>query len=166
MTKSRLLHPILNEIPVPFRFVLSGVIGNAIFIAAFNMALNAFQEVTSASVVFAVVQFFCIILNHFLNVGIVFGWPDHYLTSLMTNMPVGITSLMLGAGLTSKLDEWDFDAMVNEFLQRDAISEDGQKGGFWVSIAVMTATGIFNYIALNIVNSTKDEKTDDKNKEL
>ena len=65
---------------------------------------------------------------------------------------------MLGAGLTSKLDEWDFDAMVNEFLQRDAISEDGQKGGFWVSIAVMTATGIFNYIALNIVNSTKNKR--------
>lgn len=160
-----LFHPLLEEIPLPFRFILSGVVGNGIFMFVYNTALKAFQPLASASVIFAVVQFCCIILNHFLNIGIVFGWPVNYVTSLMSNMPVGLSALVLGAATTSLLDQIDFDGRVNAVLGYIEEEMEGEKGGFWGSIAVMAVTGVFSYLALNFVNASSGGKPGDK-KEL
>mmetsp|Transcript_9834 Transcript_9834/g.27546 ORF Transcript_9834/g.27546 Transcript_9834/m.27546 type:complete len:170 (-) Transcript_9834:141-650(-) len=160
----RLFHPTLALLPMPLRFVLSGVTGNVFFMTLYNWAYAAFQSVAPASTVFSVVQFLCIIVNHFLNVGIVFGWPEQYLTSLMSNMPVGLASLALGAFTMGRLEAADFDSKAQKWLGTDSSDndDDEMKGGFFCSIVVMIVTGLFNYVALNIVNSptkgTKKEK--------
>jgi len=139
---------------MPMRFVLSGVTGNVFFMTLYNWAYAAFQSVAPASTVFSVVQFVCIIVNHFLNVGIVFGWPEHYLSSLMSNMPVGLASLALGAFTMGQLEAADFDGTVQQFLGIVSDSADNAtKGGFYSSIIVMIVTGLFNYVALNMVNA-------------
>ena len=164
---SRLFHPILANIPLPIRFVLSGVTGNVFFMAAYNMAFQRFQSVASASAIFAVVQFACIIVNHLLNVGIVFGWPDNYFASLMSNMPIGLTSLAMGSFGAGYLERINFDDQVLVFLSQEVNDETEAKGGFYSSLVVMGATGIFNYVALNIVNKApSNENNVDKNKEL
>ena len=130
----------------------------------YNTALATFQPLASASVIFAAVQFCCIILNHFLNVGIVFGWPASYITSLMSNMPVGLSALVLGAATTSMLEQVEFDSRVNTILGYVEDELEEAKGGFWGSIAVMAVTGAFSFFALNFVNA-KGPSDDDK-KEL
>eukprot|EP00549_Striatella_unipunctata_P026258 CAMPEP_0118701950 /NCGR_PEP_ID=MMETSP0800-20121206/17578_1 /TAXON_ID=210618 ORGANISM="Striatella unipunctata, Strain CCMP2910" /NCGR_SAMPLE_ID=MMETSP0800 /ASSEMBLY_ACC=CAM_ASM_000638 /LENGTH=99 /DNA_ID=CAMNT_0006603013 /DNA_START=168 /DNA_END=467 /DNA_ORIENTATION=- len=97
---------------------------------------------------------------------IVFGWPDNYVASLTSNLPVGLTSLALGAFTTSTLDTLKFDFHVNSYLGYivEKIEDAEEEGGFWVSIAVMAITGVFSYVALNLVN--KKEDADEKKKEL
>mmetsp|Transcript_7865 Transcript_7865/g.17128 ORF Transcript_7865/g.17128 Transcript_7865/m.17128 type:complete len:185 (+) Transcript_7865:83-637(+) len=165
--RRRLFHPSLAHIPMALRFVLSGVTGNVFFMAFYNYSYAAFQSVASASRIFAVVQFLCIVVNHFLNVGIVFGWPDNYLASLSSNMPVGLASLALGAFTMDRLEQADFDGRINSWSGEKSADvqdeEEEKKGGFYASIVVMIVTGVFNYVALNIVNApSKDKKAKEK----
>ena len=161
----RLFHSSLALIPTPFRFILSGVLGNVFFMGAYNTTYKALHKSwhLSATRVFAIVQFVCIIVNHFLNVGLVFGWPSNYLASLLSNMPVGLLSLALGAWLAGYLEEINFDDWAEDQLdwKTDDPNEEGKS--FYSSVAVMLATGVFNYIALNLVNSrSSDSVTDSK----
>lgn len=161
----KLLHPMLHQIPVLIRFIISGVTGNLIFLVAYNTTLSMVKGYP-ASTIFAVVQFFCIILNHWLNVSIVFGWPANYLGSLMANTPVGLSSLALGTFTTGYLEGVEFDLWLAEqvwFLN----PEEAVVGGLATSIFVMALTGVYNYVALNIVNaSSGSKKTSDDKKEL
>ena len=171
MTTSKLIHPSLEQLPQVVRFVMSGVIGNMFFMFAYNHAYKLFQSQFDAFIIFSVVQFFCIILNHFLNVSLVFGYPDNYWASLLSNMPVGLSSLALGAGTTSYLENSGFDdSMQSWFLnltsKENSDSNDGDGGSFWTSIAVICITGIFNYVVLNIVNKPSSKKKVDEKKEL
>ena len=160
-----LLHPQLHQLPTPLRFLISGVLGNFCFVLSYNWAFRVFRSMTSAARIFAGVQFGCIILNHLLNISIVFGWPDDYWSSLASNMPVGLISLALGSFCTGFLDQREFDRRVQEWLVGNSNNDSG--GSFYTSIVVMTITGVFNYVALNIVNAKKGKKKDDqKEKEL
>mmetsp|Transcript_32165 Transcript_32165/g.67054 ORF Transcript_32165/g.67054 Transcript_32165/m.67054 type:complete len:174 (-) Transcript_32165:254-775(-) len=162
--KSRLFHPLLDDVPLPIRFVISGVTGNAIFLMVYNMALGALKEFYDAGIIFSVVQFGCIILNHFLNVGIVFGWPDNYFASLLSNMPVGLTSLALGAWLAGTLERTNFDFLVKNALGMLEEGEEELAGGLLSSIAVMAVTGVYNYVVLNAINSKSDDGDEEKKK--
>lgn len=163
----KLFHPVLNDIPLPVRFAISGIVGNGIFMLVYNLSLQSFQQFAGAGTIFAIVQFGCIILNHFLNVGIVFGWPKDYLTSLLSNMPVGLSALVLGALTTSTLDLIDFDYKVNSVfgLIEEETQNEEEKSGFWGSIVAMAVTGIFSYVALNVVNKSSSSDVG-KKKEL
>ena len=81
-------------------------------------------------------------------------------------MPVGLSALVLGALTTSTLDQIDFDFKVNSVL--GLVEDEGQneeeKSGFWGSIVAMAVTGIFSYVALNLVNKSSSEV--EKKKEL
>mmetsp|Transcript_39040 Transcript_39040/g.79610 ORF Transcript_39040/g.79610 Transcript_39040/m.79610 type:complete len:173 (-) Transcript_39040:187-705(-) len=165
-SEARMFHSSLRLLPMPVRFVLSGVSGNVFFMAFYNWAYASFQTIASASRIFSVVQFMCIVVNHALNMGIVFGWPENYVSSLMSNMPVGLVSLALGAFCMEKLEEASFDEKVNDWLGDAKSDNDDQKGGFYASLVVMLVTGIFNYVALNIVNSSPVGKKQDGKKEL
>mmetsp|Transcript_38475 Transcript_38475/g.42547 ORF Transcript_38475/g.42547 Transcript_38475/m.42547 type:complete len:164 (+) Transcript_38475:163-654(+) len=158
---SKLIHPIFEKVPLVIRFVLSGVVGNGCFMIAYNATYRVLQM--DASIVFAIVQFFCIILNHFLNVSLVFGYPENYTKSLLANMPVGLSSLAMGAFLASYLEKSGFDTDVHNFMhtllkkeEEDIVDEEG--GSFYTSIAVMLATGIYNFIVLNIINKPADKE--------
>uniref|UniRef100_A0A7S2DWY2 Uncharacterized protein n=1 Tax=Helicotheca tamesis TaxID=374047 RepID=A0A7S2DWY2_9STRA len=166
----KLFHPALAQLPVPIRFMVSGLVGTIFFMGFYNRAYAAFQSVASASQVFAVVQFLCIIVNHFLNVGIIFGWPESYMKSLMSNMPVGIVSLGLGAFSMGQMEKMDFDAKMEELVGFAGSSpgDDGEeeKGGLFSSIAVVIITGVFNYVVLNIINAPSPTPSKEPKKEL
>lgn len=149
-TKSQLLHPSLDTIPLGLRFLLSGVVGNVCFMVAYNTAIKAFRHVVDVSVIYGIVQFLCIILNHFLNISLVFGWPPNYLKSLLANMPVGLSSLLLGAVMTSWLDRANFD----QFLGKMLFESFDENSGFFTAIAIMVVTGVYNFVLLNLVNKS------------
>lgn len=172
-SSSRLFHPVLESIPLPIRFVISGVTGNAVFLMVYNAALASFRHAGfSASTIFSVVQFGCIILNHWLNVGIVFGWPSKYFNSLMSNMPVGLTSLVLGAWLADRLEAIRFDYELKIWMgvmEAEAETDVEAAGTLFASLVVMAVTGVYNYVVLNIVNkapaaeeSSKEEAKKDE----
>lgn len=162
-SSSRLFHPILEDIPLPIRFVISGVTGNAIFLILYNTALHSFQSVYDAGTIFAVVQFGCIILNHWLNVGIVFGFPNNYLSSLASNMPVGLTSLALGAWLANACAHVQLDQRVREWMMGSTTTVTDDAGGLASSVVVMAVTGIFNYIVLNLINDSNSNDSNNTN---
>ena len=148
------------------RFPLSGVLGNAIFLAAYNQTLQLVDW--PASTVFAVVQFGCIFVNHWLNISLVFGWPDNYVASLAANAPVGLSALGLGAWITSTLEAAAFDLWLAEQVPWLLDPAQQTVGGFWTSIVVMIATGLFSYVALTLVNAKTpaDDEAKKKKKEL
>lgn len=154
---------------MPIRFALSGLLGNVFFVVVYNVCLGQFQTVLPASTIYAVVQFLCIIVNHLLNCGLVFGWPCHYVKSLAQNMPVGLSALVLGAVCMNGLDRMQFDTAVERLVgipQQDTImEEEEEKKGFYASLVVMTITGLYSYVALNIVNKPSPAKVE-KEKEL
>ena len=171
-----LFHPSLKVLPTPVRFVLSGVIGNVFFMAAYNATYKALHKLYSATTVFSVVQFVCIVVNHFLNVGLVFGWPTgRYLSSLLSNMPVGLVSLAMGAFLAGYLEQKQFDVVCGEWVQEQLgwDMSSGNGGGdeeddtstLFSSVAVMLATGVFNYVALNLVNGSSSSSDSGKDKD-
>ena len=166
-SSSRLFHPLLEDIPLPVRFVISGVTGNAIFLILYNTALHSFQSIYDAGTIFAVVQFGCIILNHWLNVGIVFGFPTNYLSSLASNMPVGLTSLALGAWLANACAHVQLDQRVREWMIGSTTTvtdnNNDDAGGLASSVVVMAVTGIFNYTVLNLINSNSNNDSNDTN---
>ena len=84
---------------------------------AYNTAVSKFQDV-NASTIYSVVYLIFIPVTHAILSLLVFGWPDRYVPSLMSNFPIGITAIALGASLTAYLDRIDFDEQVVEFFQQ------------------------------------------------
>lgn len=80
----------------------------------FNLALGI-----PPSTIYAVVQFCCIVVNHALKCGIVFGWPFHYTKSCFGTkhvMPVGLSALLLGAVSIKCMDRMELDATMERML--------------------------------------------------
>jgi hypothetical protein len=110
-------HSVLLKIPIQVRFGFHGFISNALFMMANDYAVTQFQDV-NASTIFSVVYLIFIPVTHAILSLLVFGWPDRYVPSLMSNFPIGITAIGLGASLTAYLDRIDFDEQVVEFRQQ------------------------------------------------
>lgn len=99
------------------RFGFNGFISNVLFMMAYQYAVAKFQDV-NASTIYSVVYLIFIPVTHAILSLLVFGWPDRYVPSLMSNFPIGITAIGLGASLTAYLDRIDFDEQTVEFLQQ------------------------------------------------
>lgn len=126
--------------------------------------------------IYAVVYLFYIPLNHFLVSILVFGWPEHYLGSLMNNFPIGLTAIALGSLLTGYLDRVRFSQMIDDFVFENltfskmpplnTVDDDAAAGPhavqseFWSSLAVLFVTSVWTYILSIFVNQspTKSEK--------
>ena len=108
-----------------------------------------------------------------MNSLLVFGWPltkKLYVTSLMSNVPIGLSTMVLGSVCTSFLTKMDFDTFVYEWLSRFTFvvkdeEEEGGGGDFYSCMLVMVLTGVWSFVLTNIVNSTPSSKVNDK-KEL
>merc|ERR1712183_770628 len=66
--------------------------------------------------VYATVYLFFIPISHATISLLVFGWPERYIRSLMSNAPVGLTAIVLGAGLTAYLDKIEYNGWVAEAM--------------------------------------------------
>ena len=77
----------------------------------YNGAVSLFIQKTSATTIYSIVYLIFIPISHFMTILLVFGWPDHYLHSLASNLPIGLTAIGIGSMLTSYLDLIKFNQM-------------------------------------------------------
>lgn len=93
---------------------------------------------------------------------LVFGWPNNYLASLLSNAPVGLTAMAIGSVLTGFLSKMEFDIMVENWMANQFGTkkpEEEEEGEFYASLVVMVVTGVWTYILSTYVNSTSDDKS-------
>ena len=156
-------HRSLNQIPQGPRFGISGALCNVIFIAGFNACVEAFESPDMpASRIYSL--FYCayIPVGHAINSLLVFGWPEKYLPSLMSNAPIGLTAMMLGTVLTGYFDRIGFEHTADQFLINiGVVSEpepDEERSEFYSSIVVMIITGVWSYLLSVWVNAAPAKK--------
>ena len=139
---------------------------------AYNAAVVQFEHTVSSSTIYATVYLIFIPVSHAIISLLVFGWPERYIRSLMSNAPVGLTAIVLGAGLTAYLDKIEFNGWVAEAMveywrilgykvesstaeggnpEDTSISSSG--GEFYSSIFVLLVTGIWTFVLSVMVNS-------------
>lgn len=108
--------------------------------------------------------FYCayIPVGHAINSLLVFGWPEKYLPSLMSNAPIGLTAMMLGTVLTGYFDRIGFEHTADQFLINiGVVSEpepDEERSEFYSSIVVMVITGVWSYLLSMWVNAAPAKK--------
>lgn len=170
--KPKLLHPILHRVPLHFRFGLNGFLSNVLFMIAYNKAVVAFEQKASSSTIYATVYLIFIPISHAIISLLVFGWPERYVRSLMSNVPVGLTAIVLGAALTAYLDEIEFNVWVAEAVTEyrnllgsagnisttaptaSVVKEVSRGGGeFYSSLFVLIVTGVWTFVLSVMVNA-------------
>jgi hypothetical protein len=126
---------------------------------------NAVERISSVapSTVYSIVYLFFIPLGHAMAALLVFGWPERYLPSLMSNFPIGLTGIAIGGGLTAYLDHIQFNESIVTYI-RDYFTfshmPQRDEGEFYSSIAVLVVTSLWTYVLSVYINSppTKSEK--------
>jgi hypothetical protein len=166
-SKPQLIHPLLESIPQEIRFSLLGVINNVLFMVAYNTAIHLFHKQFEAATIYAVVYFFFIPVGHLMSLLLVFGWPENYTKSLVSNYPIGLSAIALGSGCTAYFDKINFNTQVEDIVSSiTGWPQDSEEGSeFYSSLAVTAITGIYSYLASVYVNSPTKAASNDK-KEL
>jgi hypothetical protein len=166
----RVLHPLLLKLPLHFRFGCNGLLSNVIFMVVYNwvVSLKALSTIP-ASTIYSVCYLFYIPLGHATASLLVFGWPDRYIPSLMSNFPIGLTAIAIGGGLTALLDKMEFNEHTEEYIRDNftfskmpARSAEDKKSEFYASFLVLIVTSIWTYVLSVYINSQpqKSEKED------
>mmetsp|Transcript_46432 Transcript_46432/g.140607 ORF Transcript_46432/g.140607 Transcript_46432/m.140607 type:complete len:184 (+) Transcript_46432:137-688(+) len=169
--KPRLLHDSLNNIPQSIRYSAAGFFNNVIFLTVFNLAVASFDHLYPASRIYSVVYLIFIPFGHAVTSIIVFGWPKPYLSSLLSNAPIGLTAMALGTVCTGYLDSISFNETAEDFLASrfsvlgfEERNEGEEPGEFYSSLAVTATTGVWSYVLSMMINAPK--KTKEPGKEL
>ena len=165
-------YSILHEIPMHVRFGISGFLSNVLFMIAYNYSVVKFEGMATSSTIYAIVYLIFIPVTHGCISLLVFGWPEKYLPSLMSNAPVGLTAIMIGAGLTAYLDKMEFNNYVVDMMESNwkylgynHVEETGPKttadqenqGEFYSSLLVLIITGIWTFILSVFINSPSEQ---------
>jgi hypothetical protein len=135
---------------------------------AYNKAVYTFEHMAHPSTIYSVVYLIFIPLGHAAVSLLVFGWPEKYLFSLLSNSPIGLTALAIGAMLTAYLDRIHFEQTVEEFIRNNftfssmpPLADDpNHQSEFYSSLLVLVVTSIWSYVLSIYVNSPpkKSEK--------
>lgn len=160
----RLLHPQLHKVPMHIRFGINGFVSNVGFMVAYNMAVAQFQEKADPSTIYSIVYLIFIPVGHALISLLVFGWPERYLPSLMSNAPIGITAIALGATLTAYLDQISFNMIVVDLIAKgwsslgyeSAPTPQAEKSEFYSSLLVLLITGVWTFVLSVVINSPSE----------
>jgi hypothetical protein len=146
------------------RFGLNGFLANVGFMIAYNSAVVQFESMAPASTIYSVVYLIFIPVGHALISLLVFGWPERYFPSLMSNAPIGLTAIALGATLTSYLDRIAFNKVAVDFIAQSWVSlgydvepkAEEEKGEFYSSLVVLVITGVWTFILSVVINSPSE----------
>jgi hypothetical protein len=147
------------------RFGLNGFLSNVLFMVAYNLAIVQFDGLATSSTIYSIVYLIFIPVGHAIISLLVFGWPERYIPSLMSNTPIGLTAIALGASLTAYLDRVEFnklavDAMSNYWsylgYKDTEPSEQEEKGEFYSSLLVLLITGIWTFVLSVVINSPSE----------
>jgi hypothetical protein len=141
------------------RFGATGLVTNVLFVILYNEAVAKLEHAYAQSTIYAVIYFFFIPLGHALTCLLVFGWPTKYISSLVSNFPIGMTAIMLGSTLTAYLDRIGFETIAEEWIMTNILGkkpEDRQaeeNSEFHSSMVVMIVTSVWTYVLSVMVNS-------------
>ena len=86
---------------------------------AYNSAVVQFEGLATSSTIYSIVYLIFIPVGHAFISLFVFGWPERYIPSLMSNAPVGLTAIAIGAALTAYLDKMDFNKYAVDLVARN-----------------------------------------------
>jgi hypothetical protein len=160
---SRACHRLLNKIPMQVRFGINGFLCNVVFMVAYNLSIAQFEHMANPSTIYSIVYLFFIPIGHALISLLVFGWPERYIPSLMSNFPIGLTAIALGASLTAYLDKIEFNDRVVELVKANwayfgskpetTATSEGEIGEFYSSLLVLFVTGIWTFVLSVVINS-------------
>jgi hypothetical protein len=137
---------------------------------AYNYAAILFERRIAVSTIYSIVYLVFIPLGHAFVSLLVFGWPERYLASLMSNFPIGLTAIAIGSVLTGYLDSIHFSEVVDEFIRDNftfskmppRVNEDGmnEESQFWSSLVVLFVTSLWTYVLSIYINAipTKSDK--------
>jgi hypothetical protein len=135
---------------------------------AYNWAVYTFQHNYSPSTIYSVVYFVFIPLSHSLCALLVFGWPERYVASLLTNFPIGLTAIAIGTALTAYLDHVQFNTRVEQYVMDNftfskmpSRTPQEVSSEFYTSLAVLAVTSVWTYI-LSVLVNTSPEKSEKK----
>ena len=153
----------LNSISQSIRFLANGVLAQVIFMTGYNLSVVHFEPLGyPASTIYAVFYLLYIPLGHALQSLIVFGWPDNYLPSLLSNAPIGLTAMAIGTMLTGFLSRMEFNAMAEDWISYQfgnvPPEKSEEEGEFYSSLVVMVVTGAWGYVLSQYINSAKPEE--------
>lgn len=131
--------------------------------AGYNMSVLHFEPLGyAASTIYAVFYMLYIPVGHFLGCIFVFGWPEKYVSSLLSNAPVGLTAMVIGSMLTGFLSKIEFDVMVESWTAyqfgTNSPKNSEEEGEFYASLVVMVVTAVWTYVLSTYVNSTAADK--------
>jgi hypothetical protein len=146
------------------RFGLNGFLSNVGFMIAYNSAVVQFESMAPPSTIYSVVYLIFIPIGHALISLLVFGWPDRYFPSLMSNAPIGLTAIALGAMLTSYLDRIEFNKVAVDLIAESWVSlgyaaepkAEEAKGEFYSSLVVLVITGVWTFVLSVVINSPSE----------
>jgi hypothetical protein len=143
-----------------FRFGCNGILSNVLFMVAYNYAVEYLEEIP-ASRIYLVLYFFFIPIGHAMASIFVFGWPERYFPSLLSNFPIGLTAMAIGGALTAYLDRVDFNEIIEEWI-RDNLTfshmpprNADEKSEFYSSIIVLIVTSVWTYVLSVYINTPK-----------
>lgn len=162
---SPLDHSFLCKLPLQFRFGFNGLISNILFMIVYNTAVARIQSV-APSTIYSIIYLIFIPLTHLMTSLLVFGWPERYLSSLVSNFPIGLTAIAIGSGLTAYLDRIAFNQSITDYIRDNyTFSHMPQRdeGEFYSSIVVLVVTSLWTYVLSVYINSNprKPQKKDD-----
>lgn len=146
---------VLLKIPLQLRFGFNGIMSNVLFMVVYNWTVSNARSI-SPSTVYSVVYFFFIPLGHAMVSLFVFGWPERYFPSLLSNFPIGLTAIAIGGGLTAYLDYIHFNESVAEYIRDNftfTTMPARDEGEFYSSIVVLVVTSLWTYVLSVYVNS-------------
>ena len=151
------------------RFSLSGCVNTSIFMISHWIATSIFKDVYPASTIYAFTYLLFIPVGHAVTSLFVFGWPSPYLPSLLSNVPIGLSTIAIGSFSTSYLQNIEFDIIMSNIMKyyfyMDNGNDEEDGGSFYSSIMVQVITGIWGYVLSVYVNSPSSKVKGNK-KEL
>mmetsp|Transcript_14101 Transcript_14101/g.30653 ORF Transcript_14101/g.30653 Transcript_14101/m.30653 type:complete len:145 (+) Transcript_14101:463-897(+) len=129
----------------------------------YNFSVMTFEPLGyPASTIYAVFYTCYIPVGHIMQCLFVFGWPKDYLSSLMSNAPIGLTAMAIGTALTGFLSKIEFNALAEDWISSAFGTEkhdhSEEEGEFYSSLVVMVATGVWCYVLSLYVNAAEPEK--------
>lgn len=124
---------------------------------AYNWSIENVPEVAPPTM-YSVVYLIFIPIGHAMVSLLVFGWPEKYCPSLMSNFPIGLTAIGIGGGLTAWLDSVDFNERTANYLRLHFSNMPaGDEGEFYSSIVVLVVTSLWTYVLSIYVNSPPEK---------
>lgn len=107
----------LKSIPVRMRFGMSGIICNIMQTVIYSTAVQKLDGVAEPARIYSVLYMFMMFVGHGMGALLVFGWPERYWPSFLSNAPIGVIGMLIGTSLTVFLTWIQYDEMIINLIK-------------------------------------------------